>query len=193
MRNIAIFASGSGTNAENIIKYFSNNKTVRVGLVLSNKREASVLKRAATLNVRSVFFDRKELYQKDKVLRYLSMYKIDFIVLAGFLWLIPENILDLYEKRIINIHPALLPGYGGKGMYGERVHEAVIANHDKESGITIHYVNKAYDEGDIIFQARCKVDSKDTPDTLAARVHSLEYEYFPKVIEELVVKLPDMN
>jgi phosphoribosylglycinamide formyltransferase-1 len=121
------------------------------------------------------------------------MYKIDFIVLAGFLWLIPENILDLYEKRIINIHPALLPGYGGKGMYGERVHEAVIANHDKESGITIHYVNKAYDEGDIIFQANCKVDSKDTPDTLAAKVHLLEYEYFPKIIEELVAKLPDMN
>ncbi len=193
MRNIAIFASGSGTNAENIIKYFSNNKTARVGLVLSNKREAYVLKRAATLNVRSVFFDRKELYQKDKVLRYLTMYKIDFIVLAGFIWLIPENILDLYEKRIVNIHPALLPGYGGKGMYGERVHEAVIANHDKESGITIHYVNKFYDEGDIVFQVRCKVDRKDTPDTLAVRIHSLEYEYYPKVIEELVAKLPDMN
>jgi phosphoribosylglycinamide formyltransferase-1 len=192
MRNIAIFASGSGTNAENIIKYFSNSKSAKVSLVLSNKRDAYVLKRAATLNVRSVFFDRKELYMKDKVLRYLSMYKIDFVVLAGFLWLIPENILDLYDKRIINIHPALLPGYGGKGMYGERVHEAVLTNHEKESGITIHYVNKKYDEGDIIFQARCKVESKDTPDTLAAKVHSLEYEHFPKVIEELVAKLPDM-
>jgi phosphoribosylglycinamide formyltransferase-1 len=193
MRNIAIFASGSGTNTENIIKYFSTSKTARVSLVLSNKREAYVLKRAATLNVRSVFFDHKELYMKDKVLRYLSMYKIDFVVLAGFLWLIPENILDLYDKRIVNIHPALLPGHGGKGMYGERVHEAVLANHEKESGITIHYVNKKYDEGDIIFQARCKVDGKDTPNTLAAKVHSLEYEYFPKVIEELVAKLPDMN
>jgi phosphoribosylglycinamide formyltransferase-1 len=192
MRNIAIFASGSGTNAENIIKYFSTSKTARVSLVLSNKRDAYVLKRAATLNVRSVFFDRKELYMKDKVLRYLSMYKIDFVVLAGFLWLIPENILELYDKRIINIHPALLPGYGGKGMYGERVHEAVLTNHEKESGITIHYVNKKYDEGDIIFQARCKIESKDTPDTLAAKVHSLEYEHFPKVIEELVAKLPDM-
>jgi phosphoribosylglycinamide formyltransferase-1 len=192
MRNIAIFASGSGTNAENIIKYFSTSKTARVSLVLSNKRDAYVLKRAATLNVRSVFFDRKELYMKDKVLRYLSMYKIDFVVLAGFLWLIPENILELYDKRIINIHPALLPGYGGKGMYGERVHEAVLTNHEKESGITIHYVNKKYDEGDIIFQARCKVESKDTPDTLAVKVHSLEYEHFPKVIEELVAKLPDM-
>jgi phosphoribosylglycinamide formyltransferase-1 len=193
MRNIAIFASGSGTNAENIIKFFSNNKSAKVSLVLSNKREAYVLKRAATLNVRSVFFDRKELYEKNKVLRYLTMYKIDFIVLAGFLWLIPENILDVYEKRIVNIHPALLPKYGGKGMYGEKVHEEVIASHDKESGITIHYVNKAYDEGDIVFQARCKVDPQDTPGSLAAKVHTLEYEYFPKVIEELVAKLPDMN
>jgi phosphoribosylglycinamide formyltransferase-1 len=193
MRNIAIFASGSGTNAENIIKFFSTSKTARVSLVLSNKREAYVLKRAATLNVRSVFFDRKELYGKDKVLRYLLMYKIDFIVLAGFLWLIPENILEIYDKRIVNIHPAILPGYGGKGMYGEKVHESVIANHEKESGITIHYVNKSYDEGDIIFQAHCSIDTEDTPDTLAAKVHSLEYEYFPKVIEELVTKLPDMN
>jgi phosphoribosylglycinamide formyltransferase-1 len=192
MMNIAIFASGSGTNAENIIKFFSNNKSAKVSLVLSNKREAYVLKRAATLNVRSVFFDRKELYEKNKVLRYLTMYKIDFIVLAGFLWLIPENILEVYEKRIVNIHPALLPRHGGKEMYGEKVHEAVIASHDKESGITIHYVNKAYDEGDIVFQARCKVDPQDTPGTLAVKVHELEYEYFPKVIEELVAKLPDM-
>jgi phosphoribosylglycinamide formyltransferase 1 len=192
MRNIAIFASGSGTNAENIIKFFSNNKTAGVSLVLSNKREAYVLKRAATLNVRSVFFDRKELYEKDKVLRYLSMYKIDFIVLAGFLWLIPENILDMYDKRIVNIHPALLPRYGGKGMYGDVVHEAVIANHDKESGITIHYVNRAYDKGETIFQTRCKIDPADTPATLAAKVHALEYKYFPVVIEELVAKLPDM-
>jgi phosphoribosylglycinamide formyltransferase-1 len=192
VRNIAIFASGSGTNAENIIRYFSNNKSAKVSLVLSNKREAYVLKRAATLNVRSVFFDRKELYEKEKVLRYLSMYKIDFIVLAGFLWLIPENILEIYEKRIVNIHPALLPKYGGKGMYGERVHEAVIANHDKVSGITIHYVNKLYDKGDIIFQTRCKVTPEDTPDTLAAKVHELEYKYFPVIIEELVTKLTDM-
>jgi phosphoribosylglycinamide formyltransferase 1 len=193
MRNIAIFASGTGTNAENIIRYFSNRKTAEVSLVLSNRREAYVLKRAATLNVRSVFFDHKDLYEKEKVSRYLSMYKIDFIVLAGFLWLIPENILNLYEKRIINIHPALLPKYGGKGMYGERVHETVIANHEKESGITIHYVNKHYDEGDIIFQARCIVTPEDTADSLAARVHELEYRHFPVIIEELVGKLPDMS
>jgi phosphoribosylglycinamide formyltransferase 1 len=192
MRNIAIFASGSGTNAENIIKYFSTRKSAKVSLVLSNKREAYVLKRAATLNVRSVFFDRKELYEKEKVVRYLLMYKIEFIVLAGFLWLIPQEILDLYKNRVINIHPALLPKYGGKGMYGEKVHQSVIANHDKESGITIHYVNKDYDEGDIIFQTRCKIEKGDTPDTLASKVHALEYKYFPKIIEDLVLKLPDM-
>ncbi|MFZ0281538.1 MAG: phosphoribosylglycinamide formyltransferase [Bacteroidales bacterium] len=193
MRNIAIFASGSGTNAENLIKYFSNKNSATVSLVLSNKRDAYVLKRAATLNVRSVFFDRKELYVTEKVLRYLSLYKIDFIVLAGFLWLIPDNILDAYEKRIVNIHPALLPKHGGKGMYGDIVHKAVIANHEKVSGITIHYVNKFYDKGDIIFQAKCKVDPSDTHDTLAAKVHTLEYEHFPVVIEELVSKLPDLG
>jgi phosphoribosylglycinamide formyltransferase-1 len=192
MRNIAIFASGSGTNAENIIRYFSNSKSAQVSLILSNRREAYVLKRAATLNVRSVFFDRKDLYEKEKVSRYLAMYKIDFIVLAGFLWLIPENILNSYQKRIINIHPALLPKHGGKGMYGENVHEAVIAKHEKESGITIHYVNKHYDKGNIIFQARCPVNPEDTPETLAARVHALEYKHFPVVIEELVSRLPDM-
>ena len=192
MRNIAIFASGSGTNAENIIRYFSNRKSAEVSLVLSNRREAYVLKRAASLNVRSVFFDRKDLYEKEKVSRYLSMYKIDFIVLAGFLWLIPENILNIYEKRIINIHPALLPKHGGKGMYGEKVHEEVIAKHEKESGITVHYVNNRYDEGDIIFQARCAVTPEDTPDTLASKVHTLEYKHFPEVIEKLVLKLPDM-
>lgn len=193
MRNIAIFASGSGSNAENIIKYFSNKNSARVSLILSNKRDAYVLKRAATLNVRSVFFDRKELYVTEKVLRYLSLYKTDFIVLAGFLWLIPENILNAYDKRIINIHPALLPRHGGKGMYGDVVHEAVIARHEKESGITIHYVNKLYDKGDIIFQAKCKVDPADTPETLAVKVHALEYEHFPRIIEELVIKLPDLS
>ena len=193
MRNIAIFASGSGSNAENIIKYFSNNNSARVVLILSNKREAYVLKRAEALNVRSLFFDRKELYVTDKVLRYLSMYKIDFIVLAGFLLLVPENILDVYEKRIVNIHPALLPKYGGKGMYGDIVHRSVIDNKDKFSGITIHHVNRLYDDGDIIFQAKCEVDPSDTPASLATKVHTLEYEHFPRIIEDLVMKLPDNN
>ncbi len=191
MRNIAIFASGSGTNAENIIKYFSNQNTAKVSLVLSNMRQALVLKRAEAHNIRTVFFEHKEFYVTGKVLRYLALYKIDFIVLAGFLWLVPENIIDLYEGRIINIHPALLPAYGGKGMYGEAVHKAVIGNHDSESGITIHYVNKLYDKGDIIFQARCKVEVTDTPGTLAEKVHALEYLHYPRVIEELLLKLPD--
>jgi phosphoribosylglycinamide formyltransferase-1 len=192
MRNIAIFASGSGTNAENIIQYFSTRNTAKVSLVLSNKRQAMVLKRAEALKIRTVFFEHKEFYVTGKVLRYLALYKIDFIVLAGFLWLVPESIIEQYPGRIINIHPALLPAYGGKGMYGDIVHKAVIANRDKKSGISIHYVNKQYDEGDIIFQERCKVDPSDTPDTLAAKVHTLEYAHYPKIIEELVVKLPDM-
>jgi phosphoribosylglycinamide formyltransferase-1 len=192
MRNIAILASGSGTNAENIIKYFSNKNTAKVSLVLSNKRQAQVLKRAEENNIRTVFFEHKEFYVTGKVLRYLLLYKIDFIVLAGFLWLVPENIIEQYSGRIINIHPALLPLYGGKGMYGEIVHKAVIANKDKESGISIHYVNKFYDKGDIIFQTRCKVDPTDTPSSLADKIHSLEYQHYPKVIEELVVKLPDL-
>jgi phosphoribosylglycinamide formyltransferase 1 len=191
MRNIAILASGSGTNAENIIKYFSNQNTAKVSLVLSNNRQAMVLKRAEAHNIRTVFFERKEFYITGKVLRYLSLYKIDFIVLAGFIWLVPDSIIDQYPGRIINIHPALLPSYGGKGMYGEAVHKAVIESKDKESGITIHYVNKFYDKGDVIFQTRCKIDPSDTPVSLAEKVHSLEYLHYPKIIEDLVIKLPD--
>jgi phosphoribosylglycinamide formyltransferase-1 len=192
MRNIAILASGTGTNTENIIKYFSNRNTAKVSLVLSNKRQAQVLKRAEAHNIRTVFFEHKEFYVTGKVLRYLTLYKIDFIVLAGFLWLVPENIIEQYPGRIINIHPALLPSYGGKGMYGDTVHRAVLNNHDKESGITIHYVNRSYDKGDIIFQTRCKVDPSETIDSLAKKVHALEYLHYPKVIEEIVVKLPDL-
>jgi len=191
MRNIAILASGSGTNTENIIKYFSNAKTANISIVMSNNRQAKVLKRAETYNIRTVFFERKEFYGTGKVLRYLDLYKIDFIVLAGFLWLVPDDIIEKYSGRIINIHPALLPAYGGKGMYGDAVHKAVISNHEAESGITIHYVNNVYDSGEIIFQARCKVDPTDTPESLAVKVHALEYRYFPKVIEDIVLKLPD--
>lgn len=191
MRNIAIFASGSGTNAENIIKYFSTGKNIQVVLVLSNRLEAIVHKRAAALNVPSVFFDRNDFYNSGRVLNILVASRIDFIVLAGFLWLVPDDIISKYEKRIINIHPALLPSYGGKGMYGEKVHKAVIDNHETESGITIHYVNRSYDEGDIIFQARCRVEPCDTPDSLASKVHALEYEHYPRVIEEICRKLTD--
>jgi phosphoribosylglycinamide formyltransferase-1 len=191
MRNIAIFASGSGTNAENIIKYFSTKNSAKVQLVLSNRRHAMVLKRAENMKVESVFFERDEFYSSGKILDYLLNHKIDFIVLAGFLWLVPENIIDAYSGRIINIHPALLPAYGGKGMYGEAVHKAVIENRDAESGITIHYVNRLYDEGDIIFQARCGVDPEDNHESLAKKVHALEYEHFPGIIEEIVNKLHD--
>jgi phosphoribosylglycinamide formyltransferase 1 len=191
MRNIAIFASGSGTNAENIIKYFSTKNNAQVSLILSNKRHAPVLKRAEAHNIRTVFFEYKEFYQTGKVLRYLSLYKIDFIVLAGFLWLVPEIIIDHYQGRIVNIHPALLPDYGGKGMYGDVVHKAVIENGDQESGITIHYVNKNYDEGDIIFQSKCRIVPGETPESLAKKVHEMEYIHYPVVIEELVDKLPD--
>jgi phosphoribosylglycinamide formyltransferase-1 len=191
MRNIAIFASGSGTNAEQIIKYFSNRKTGKVALVLSNKRESYVLKRAAKHNVESMFFDRTDFYDSDSVLNSLLKHKIDFVVLAGFMLLIPENILDNFEGKIINIHPALLPKYGGKGMYGELVHKAVLANNEPESGITIHYVNRFYDEGNIIFQAKCRVMPGDTPESLASRVHELEYAHFPEVIENLIEKLPE--
>jgi len=191
MRRIAIFASGSGTNAENIIKYFSTRNKAKVELVLSNKREAYVLQRAEALGVNTHFFDRDDFYSGTKVLDILHKNKIDFIVLAGFLWLIPANILDEYQRRIINIHPALLPKYGGKGMYGERVHRAVIENRETESGITIHYVDSRYDEGDIIFQASCRVEPDDTPETLASKIHELEYKYFPVVIDDLAGRLSD--
>lgn len=189
MSNIAILASGSGTNAENIIRYFSNRNSASVNLVLSNRREALVLKRAEALGVESRFFDRNDFYNSGNVLGLLIRTNIDFVVLAGFLWLVPGSILDRFGKRIVNIHPALLPRYGGKGMYGDIVHRAVLENRDRETGITIHFVNKHYDEGDIIFQAKCRVEENDTVETLAARVHSLEYEHYPAVIEKLILNL----
>ena len=191
MKNIAIFASGSGTNAENIITHFSNKTIARVNLVLSNKHDSFVLERATRLHVPAFFFDRKEFYESDSVIERLRTFNTDFVVLAGFLWLVPGNILDEYRGRIVNIHPALLPAYGGRGMYGNRVHKAVIDNGEKETGITIHYVNELYDEGDIIFQAKCKVEPTDNFETLAKKVHHLEYQYFPGVIEDLILKLPN--
>jgi len=187
MKNIAIFASGSGTNAENIIKYFSNKNVAKVTLILSNKREAYVLERAAMHNIPCFFFDRKDFYESEKVPEMLRKYNIDFIVLAGFLWLVPANILSMFEGRIVNIHPALLPKYGGKGMYGDAVHKAVIESSDSESGITIHYVNQVYDSGDIIFQAKCEISPGESADSLAAKVHALEYLHFPVIIEKLIL------
>jgi len=186
MKHIAIFASGSGTNAENIIRYFQKHTSIRVAIVLSNKKDAYVIERARRLDIPVYVFDREVFYKTDAILDVLRENKTDLVVLAGFLWLVPENILKQYANRIINIHPALLPKYGGKGFYGMAVHEAVIRSGDKESGISIHYVNEKYDAGQVIFQVRCPVERGDTPETLAQKVHRLEYEWFPKVIERLL-------
>lgn len=186
MENLAILASGSGSNAQRIAEYFNGHPGIRVKLILSNKPDAFVLERARNLGIPSRVFDRTVFYDSDEIPELLKKEGITFIVLAGFLWLIPKNLLDAYPGKIVNIHPALLPKYGGKGMYGERVHKAVIASGEKESGISIHYVNEHYDEGDIIFQARCPVFEDDTSETLAARIHELEYRYFPGVIEEIL-------
>ena len=191
MKNIVIFASGAGSNAENIIRYFSNGKKAKVVLVLSNKPQAKVLERAAALGVDVFFFDRRQFYETEEVLFILQRRNTDLIVLAGFLWLVPSPILEAYKGRIVNIHPALLPGFGGKGMYGDRVHKAVLDARSTESGITIHFVNEHYDSGDIIFQARCPVLPGDDTDTLASRVHALEYEHYPAVISSIIDTLPD--
>ena len=189
MNNIAIFASGSGTNAENIIRHFADSPLARVTLVVSDNPNAGALQRADNLSVERVIVPRAEFRDGSAVLDLLDRKQVDYIVLAGFLCLVPEAIVKGYRGRIINIHPALLPAYGGKGMYGDRVHAAVIANGEKESGITIHAVNEQYDEGDVIVQYRVKVASEDTPESLATKIHALEYEYFPAVIEGQIRKI----
>lgn len=186
MNKIAIFASGSGTNAENIINFFKENKKIEISLIFSNNKNAYVIQRAINHNIKYHIFSRPEFYQTKNILDILQDHQIDFIILAGFLWLIPEYLIDAYPNKIINIHPALLPKYGGKGMYGINVHKAVIENNEKESGITIHYVNKEYDKGNIIFQAKCPVLPDDQPEDVAKKVHELEYAHFPKVIEDVL-------
>ena len=188
MKKIAIFASGSGSNAENIIQYFAQKPQFCVKSVFCNVPDAYVLERAKKYRIPSFVFNREEFRNPDKVFRQLQEQEIDFIVLAGFLWLMPSFITAAWPNKIVNIHPALLSAYGGKGMYGHHVHEAVIAAGEKESGITIHYVNDHYDQGAIIFQAKCPVLPTDTPDDLAARVHELEYRYFPQIIAETILK-----
>lgn len=189
MKNIAIFASGSGTNAENIARYFSNSETVKVSVVLSNNRHVGVHARVNRLGVPSFVFTRDEFTEGSKVLDKLAEYQIDLIVLAGFMNKISDALLNAFPGKIINIHPALLPKHGGKGMYGMHVHEAVVAAGEKESGITIHYINDRYDEGAIIFQAPCPVLPADTPEEVAAKVHALEYAHYPRVIEEVIAAL----
>ncbi|MEM6687727.1 MAG: phosphoribosylglycinamide formyltransferase [Bacteroidota bacterium] len=186
MKRIAIFASGSGTNAENIIRYFQERTNASVIQILTNNPYAKVLDRAKNHKISGLSFNRTALYRSNDVLNLLQNAEIDLIVLAGFLWKFPEHILAAFPNKVINIHPALLPKYGGKGMYGAHVHKAVIANKEIESGITIHFVNEHYDEGAIIFQAKAAVTDTDTPETLAEKIHQLEYKHFPEVIEHVL-------
>ena len=188
MPRLAVFASGNGTNAQRIADYFSGHPAVNVSLILCNNPGAYVLTRAEKLGIPSLVITRASFYETGQVLEALKSHRIDFLVLAGFLWLIPRVILGAYPGRIINIHPALLPKHGGKGMYGMKVHEAVIKAGDAESGITIHYADENYDEGKIIFQSSCPVSEHETPESLAEKVHELEYRYFPLVIEEIVTR-----
>jgi phosphoribosylglycinamide formyltransferase-1 len=187
MKRIVIFASGSGTNAENIIKYFKNSAIATVVRVLTNNQHAKVLERSKSLNVKSLYFNKKAFAEDDTVLNLLKK-EADVIILAGFLWRIPAKIVAAFPNKVINIHPALLPKYGGKGMYGMHIHEKIVENNEKESGITIHYVNENYDEGAIIFQEKVSIEPNDTPEMLANKVHELEYEYFPKVIAQVILK-----
>ena len=185
MKKIVIFASGSGTNAENIIKYFANKDCATVVSVFTNNSNAKVIERASDLKISSEIFSKNELFE-DKVLEKLKKIDPDLIVLAGFLLKLPPSIIENYPNKIINIHPALLPKYGGKGMYGMNVHKAVVENQEKESGITIHYVNENYDEGNIIFQESFPLSGKETPDDVAHKIQELEQRHFPEVIEKII-------
>src|SRR5687767_2233988 len=184
---LALFASGSGSNVQRICEYFSGHDSIEVGSIYCNKPEAFVVQRAENLGIPCRLFDREDL-NDGEVLAQLVADSIDCVILAGFLWLIPENLIDAYPGHIVNIHPALLPKYGGKGMYGSKVHEAVIAAADEESGISIHFVNEVYDEGRIIFQATCPVLKEDTAETLADRIHALEHYHFPRIVEKLLTE-----
>jgi phosphoribosylglycinamide formyltransferase-1 len=185
VRRIALFASGSGSNAQNIIEYFSENELVEVDSVWTNNPNAYALERAKKFGVDTFVFTKDEFRNSNFVVETLKKRNIDLIILAGFLWLIPVNLIQNF--KIINIHPALLPKYGGKGMYGLNVHRAVVENKDSESGISIHFVNEKYDDGEIIFQAKCPVLPTDSPEEVAIKVHQLEYKYFPEVIEKVLL------
>lgn len=182
---LALFASGNGSNVQRIAEYFQNHPSIEVAAVYCNKPDAYVVERAKNLNLPCRLFDREELKSGD-VMGMLVADHIDWVVLAGFLWLIPENLVEAFPGHIINVHPALLPAYGGKGMYGHHVHEAVVANMEKESGITIHLVDEAYDHGEHLFQAKVTLDENETPESLAQKIHHLEYTHFPVVIEETI-------
>ncbi|WP_273568449.1 phosphoribosylglycinamide formyltransferase [Maribacter halichondriae] len=186
MKRIVLFASGSGSNVENIVRYFHNEPNVTIAAVLTNKRDAKVLERCNNLKINGLYFNRNAFYTTDCVLDILKTFNPDLIVLAGFLWKMPEKIVRSFPGKIINIHPALLPKYGGKGMYGNHVHQAVKDSGDIETGITIHYVNENYDEGAIIAQEKVAIKSNDSTEKIAEKVHALEYEHFPKTIAKLL-------
>jgi phosphoribosylglycinamide formyltransferase-1 len=186
MHRLAIFASGEGTNAQNFIGYFKSREDIVISLIVCNKKEAGVVNKAKEAGIETLIVDKDTFYNGDKILEEIKQ-KADFIVLAGFLWMIPDNIIRAFPGKMVNIHPALLPNYGGKGMYGLKVHEAVIANREHESGITIHYVNEKYDDGKIIFQAKCLVEASDTPESLAKKIHELEYKFYPEIVEKLLL------
>lgn len=184
MKKIAVFASGNGSNFQRIVEYFENKDNIEISLLVVNKKDAFARERAKDLGIEHIYIGREEFYNSNILLDILKGKDINLIVLAGFLWLIPEYLIDNYT--IINIHPALLPKYGGKGMYGDKVHNAVIENKEKESGITIHYVNNKYDKGEVIFQAKCEILPFDDANSLAEKIHALEHEYFPQIIEKLI-------
>lgn len=186
---IALFASGSGTNVENIANYFNGKTTAKPVCVLCNKPDAFVLERAKRLNLDSMTFNRADFNDGKKIMDYLAKHDIDMIVLAGFLWLVPQYLIDAYPSRIVNIHPALLPKFGGKGMYGMHVHEAVKQSGETETGITIHLIDGNYDKGSTVFQAKVAINPSDSPDDIANKVHALEYKHYPEVIEEIAKKI----
>lgn len=188
-KRIAIFASGSGSNAQKIMEHFKKHPDAEVALVLTNNPEAYVLQRADNFEVPSHIFDKEEFYKSDEIITLLKNLQIDLIVLAGFLWLIPENLISAYPNRIINIHPALLPKYGGKGMYGDKVHKAVLKAGEEESGITIHYVNEHFDEGETIHQSRFKIEKGDDLEMIKFKGQQLEHLHYPKVVEQILKKI----
>jgi len=188
-KRIAIFASGSGSNAQKIMEHFKRSTVAEVALILTNNPEAYVLQRADNFEIPSHVFDRQEFYHSDDVIRLLKNLQIDLIVLAGFLWLIPQSLLQAFPNKIINIHPSLLPKYGGKGMYGDRVHKAILAAKEEESGITIHFVNEAFDEGEMIHQSRFKIEPEDDLEMVKFKGQQLEHMHFAKVIEGLLKKM----
>ncbi len=188
VKRIAIFASGSGSNALKIIEYFAESKIVKVECLLSNNPSAFALERAINMGIDTMIFNRQQFYETFFIENFLQNRQINLVVLAGFLWLVPEKMVQKF--KIINIHPALLPQYGGKNMYGMKVHKAIIENKEPYSGITIHRVNEKYDDGEIIFQARCKINQTDTPESLAEKIHVLEHKYYPEVIEKILQENP---